>query len=134
MATVRVLPVDADIDVASGEALMAAARRQGYWWPTICGGDCECGTCWVVVDDGWEHCSPMGEAERARLTMGVKAKEPRARLACQLRVSGPVTVTRREVRLVKVLGPRIESKEAEHVSGSDHKLGVDLALGVEEDR
>ena len=34
----------------------------------------------------------------AGVLVGMKANEPRARLACQLRVSGPVTVNRRSVR------------------------------------
>jgi ferredoxin, 2Fe-2S len=95
---VRVLPVDVVLEVAAGESLMGAARRQGWFWPTVCGGDCECGTCWVVVEEGAEHCSAMGEAERTTLAKGIKAKERRARLACQVRVSGPVVVTRRSVK------------------------------------
>jgi ferredoxin len=98
MAAVTVVPVAVTIDVVEGEPVMAAARRQGLWWPTVCGGDAECGTCWVVVEDGWEHCSAMSPVERARLDLGMKAREPRARLACQLRVSGPVKVNRRSVR------------------------------------
>ena len=98
MAAVRVLPADAEVEVGPGESLMGAARRQGWFWPTICGGDCECGTCWVVVQEGAEHCSVMEEAERATLAKGMKANEPRARLACQVRISGPVVVTRRSVR------------------------------------
>ena len=95
----RVLPADDDVEVGVGESLMAAARRQGWFWPTVCGGDGECGTCWVVVDEGAEYGSAMETAERARLAGGMKANEPRARLACQTRVSGPVVVTRRSVRV-----------------------------------
>jgi 2Fe-2S ferredoxin len=95
---VTVLPVGVSVDVADGEPVMVAAQRQGLWWPTVCGGDAECGTCWLVVEEGSEHCSEMSDAERARLSLGMKANEPRARLACQLRVSGPVTVHRRSVR------------------------------------
>jgi ferredoxin len=98
VAAVRVLPADAVVDVAPGESLMAAARRQGWFWPTVCNGDGECGTCWVVVEQGSEYCSVMEGAERARLAEGMKANEPRARLACQVRPSGPVVVTRRSVR------------------------------------
>ncbi len=98
MPTVRVLPVDAEVEVGPGESLMGAARRQGWFWPTVCQGNCECGTCWVVVEDGAEHCSGMEAAERATLAKGMKADEPRARLACQIRVSGQVVVTRRSVR------------------------------------
>ena len=98
MAAVRVLPADAEVEVGPGESLMGAARRQGWFWPTICGGDCECGTCWVVVEEGAEHGSAMEAAERATLDRGMKADEPRARLACQIRVSGSMVVTRRSVK------------------------------------
>ena len=92
------LPADAVVVVDPGESLMAAATRHGWFWPTVCGGDCECGTCWVVVEEGAEHCSAMEEAERATLAKGMKGNQPRVRLACQVRVSGPVVVTRRSVR------------------------------------
>lgn len=98
MPEVTVLPVDVTVPVEDTESLLAAAQRAGLWWPTICGGDTECGTCWTIVESGAEHCSPMGPDEQARLAVGVKAKEPRARLACQIRVHGPVTVSRRNVR------------------------------------
>lgn len=98
VAPVTVLPVGVTVEVRDGEAVMAAARRQGLWWPTVCGGYAQCGTCWVLVEEGTAHCSEMGEAEKARLALGMKANGTRARLACQLRVGGPVTVTRRSVR------------------------------------
>lgn len=98
MAAVTVLPAGVVLDVRAAEPLMAAAQRQGLWWPTVCGGDADCGTCWLIVEDGVEHCRPMGDRERVRLALGMKADEPRARLACQLRVTGPVTVHRRSVR------------------------------------
>jgi ferredoxin len=96
--SVRVLPADAVVEVAPGESLMAAAQRQGWFWPTVCGGDCDCGTCWVVVEEGAEHGSAVEAAERATLAKGMKANEPRARLACQIEVSGPMVVTRRSVK------------------------------------
>jgi ferredoxin len=98
VALVRVLPVDVTFEATAGESVMAAAQRQGLWWPTVCGGDAQCGTCWLVVNEGTEHCSAIKKEERARLALGMKANEPRARLACQLRVTGPVTVSRRSVR------------------------------------
>jgi len=106
VALVRVLPADAALEVDAGESLMAAAGRQGWFWPTVCGGNGECGTCWAVVDSGAEHCSAMEDAERATLRKGMKANEPRARLACQVRVSGPVVVTRRSVKAPAKEGER----------------------------
>jgi len=98
MPAVRVLPADAAVEVVPGESLMAAAQRQGWFWPTVCGGDCDCGTCWVVVEEGAGHASAMEANEQATLAKGLKANEPRARLACQLRVTGPMVVTRRSAK------------------------------------
>ena len=44
MPPVMVLPVGVVVDATEAEPVMAAARRQGLWWPTVCGGDAECGT------------------------------------------------------------------------------------------
>lgn len=94
---VTVLPAGVVVEAADSESVMAAARRQGLWWPTVCGGCTDCGACWVIVEEGWEHCNGISAAEQARLALGLKAGDSRARLACQLRVKGPVTVFRRSV-------------------------------------
>lgn len=90
MPSVTVNPLGVTIEVADGESLLAAALRQGLQWPSVCGGDAECGTCWVVVESG-EDCSEVGQRERTRLNLGRKANDARARLACQPRVTGSVT-------------------------------------------
>jgi ferredoxin len=87
-----------EIAVCGEESLLAAALRLGLRWPTVCGGNGVCGTCWVLVEDGGERLSEPADAERATLQKGLKGKDPRARLACQARVMGPATVTRRGVR------------------------------------
>ena len=43
MRVVRVEPAGVDIPVDDGETLMAAAVRAGYRWPTVCGGQAQCG-------------------------------------------------------------------------------------------
>lgn len=95
---VRVLPSDVVIEVHDGERVYHAARRQGYKWPSTCDGESECGLCFMVVDEGAEHLSPKRQEEAHRLAAGIKAREPRARLACQTTVNGDVTVTRKGVR------------------------------------
>ena len=49
-----------------------------------------CGTCRVRVLDGGEHCSPVAPEERDFLA-GIAAPADH-RLACQVRVNGPVTL------------------------------------------
>jgi 2Fe-2S ferredoxin len=97
--TVRVEPAGLDIDVADAESVMHAAERQGYRWPTVCHGQAVCTTCAFEVVDGAEHLAPPQPLERAALAQSPVAQaSPGARLACQARVTGPVTVHKRGVR------------------------------------
>jgi ferredoxin, 2Fe-2S len=97
---VRVLPADVSFEVEDGETVYAAACRQDFRWPSICHGDAECGICWMVVQEGEENLSERTKQEADRLAVGMKAKEPRARLACRTRVAGEAVVERRGVREV----------------------------------
>jgi ferredoxin len=95
---VTVLPSALSFDVLEGETIFRAAARHGVRWPSICGGDCECGICYLVVETGAEALSERTPEESARLAIGIKSGEPRARLACRTRVHGEVMVRRRGVR------------------------------------
>ena len=90
--TVRVEPAGIEIEVQDGEALMEAADRLGYTWPTFCHMQCLCGECWVEVRSGAEHCSEVAQQEKDTLTN--TDRPDGARLACQLLVDGDVTVHR----------------------------------------
>lgn len=91
-------PSEVSFDVADGESVYAAAVRQGVRWPSICHGDAECGICYMVVTGGAENLSDKSKQETDRLALGLKAKEPRARLACRTRLTGDAVVERRGVR------------------------------------
>jgi ferredoxin, 2Fe-2S len=98
--TVHVEPIDVSFRLGEGETLIQAAWREGYYWPTVCGGRGECTACHVFVRGGAEHTMPAGDYENAMirpLTEGTAAGCP-VRLACQLKVTGPVTVYKRAVR------------------------------------
>ena len=103
-ATVHVEPAGIDIEVAEGESVMAAAERQGYRWPTVCHGQAICTTCYFEVIEGGAHVAPPQPLERnalaqSPLIQGTVAQGAVAvRLACQARVTGPVTVRKRGVR------------------------------------
>jgi 2Fe-2S ferredoxin len=96
--TVAVRPAGLEMEVLDGEDLFSAAHRLGYRWPTVCGGHGTCRTCFVQVDEGADNCSPVGPLEREGIEALRRPVDGRTRLACQLRVVGPVTVTRRGVR------------------------------------
>jgi 2Fe-2S ferredoxin len=96
---VRVLPSGIVMEAAAGESLLAAAQRQGLTWPTLCGGEASCRTCYVVVEAGAEHLPPPSDLEQRGiddLARVVRAGE--IRLACQAVPTGDLTVTRRGVR------------------------------------
>lgn len=98
---VLVTPSNARFSVARDETLMDAALRQGYSWPTACGGCGECGLCRVRVMEGIDELSSPDAHERRalRLFCGIDADEhPEVRLACQALVSGNVTVHKVGVR------------------------------------
>jgi 2Fe-2S ferredoxin len=101
MPTVRVQPDDLVFDAESGQTIMDAAHDAGLYWPTTCGGQCICTSCACTIEDGLAHLDPMGRAERKTLTeeRGPSAlADGRLRLACQARLHGDVTVTKRGVR------------------------------------
>ena len=101
MAPVTVLPLGVEIEVPGGQSVMMAAYAAGYDWPTECGGAAECGTCVAIIRDGLENCGsmPQDEVDALERTMGLA--DPSRRLACRLTVTGPVTLTKRGVRLAE---------------------------------
>ncbi|MGC8512016.1 MAG: 2Fe-2S iron-sulfur cluster-binding protein [Acidimicrobiales bacterium] len=108
-ARVAVEPSGVEFDVADGETVFEAARRCGVRWPTVCGGVGSCRTCFMVVVCGSQFCSAIDDWEAEGLadlatvavarsgTAGPAAAGP-VRLACQTRISGPVTVRKPGVR------------------------------------
>ncbi|MGQ0625688.1 MAG: 2Fe-2S iron-sulfur cluster-binding protein [Sporichthyaceae bacterium] len=97
---VVVQPAQIQLDPEPGETVFLAAGRQGYRWPTICGGLGTCRTCLMLVDQGQENCSPIGDLEAEGLDALQEPRDGVRRLACQTRVSGDVVVTKRGVKPV----------------------------------
>jgi ferredoxin, 2Fe-2S len=85
---VRFEPTGATVEVLSGTSLFDAALKAGITMPAICGGQCDCGECRILVLDGEltpvtreeEHC--LGACE---LNQGM-------RLACCARILGDTRV------------------------------------------
>jgi 2Fe-2S ferredoxin len=96
---VRVEPAGIELDVGPGETVMAAAVRSGYWWPTICGGLAECGTCVMAVvtapATGLPAPTPLEAGRLATVPERRLAPDEEWRLACQLRVDAPGLVVRK---------------------------------------
>ena len=93
--TVRVKPSGITFDVRDGETVMAAARRAGYRWPTICGGLAECGACALEVIEVAGALPAPSTVEGLRLNALVERRrhpDRTWRLACQLAPTGDVVV------------------------------------------
>ncbi|MEO8456932.1 MAG: 2Fe-2S iron-sulfur cluster-binding protein [Chloroflexota bacterium] len=101
MAQVRVLPDDILIEAEDGQTIMDAAHVAGYYWPTTCGGQGICTSCVCIVEEGVPNLEPMGRGEHKTLAEDrseATLASGKVRLACQARVRGEVTVTKRGVR------------------------------------
>jgi 2Fe-2S ferredoxin len=89
VTAVRVEPAGVELEVAEGETVMAAAERAGYRWPTVCGGQAQCGVCALEVLSGGDGLSAPAPLEAGRLAQLPEIRmwpERTYRLACQLRV------------------------------------------------
>ena len=91
MTTLRVLPLDVEIEAGKDATVMGAAQAGGYYWPTTCGGEGRCTTCACEVLDGAAALSPMGRAEERTLVeeRGPSVVGSAVRLACQARIVSP---------------------------------------------
>ncbi len=96
--SVDILPVGLTVMVPDGETIMFTALASGWKWPNVCGGQATCGVCLLEVQAGMENASPIGRDEAVRLDFMRKADNPALRLACQLRVSGPMRILKRGAR------------------------------------
>ncbi len=101
VARVIVLPDNIAFQADDGQTIMDAAHEAGLFWPTTCGGQGICTTCACAVEAGAENLEQIGRSELKTLTADLPEAAVRARrlrLACQARVTGDVTVTKRGVR------------------------------------
>jgi len=99
---VRVEPSGIELDVHTNETVMGAATRSGFRWPTVCGGQADCGVCALEVVDAPAPLPPPSALEQARLDSLPETRrypERHYRLACQLRPPGGA-----EVLVVRKLG------------------------------
>lgn len=80
------------IEAGSLETILEVSLRNQIPHICECGGKARCSTCRVVIVEGKENCLPPNglESRLARL----KGFSPEIRLACQTRITGPVTVRR----------------------------------------
>lgn len=103
------------VRAARGPTLLETSRMSGVDHTALCGGRGRCTTCRVIVEEGLEDLPAPSAAEKKAL-VAVDAP-PNARLACQLRPQGPLTVFR-------VFGADGKRKRAHASQGKEARLAV----------
>jgi 2Fe-2S ferredoxin len=94
MATIRILPIDVEIQAGEGATVMGAAQDAGYYWPTTCGGEGRCTTCACEIIEGAGGLTPMGRSEEKTLVLerGESVLRSNLRLACQARLCSDAAI------------------------------------------
>jgi 2Fe-2S ferredoxin len=96
---VVVEPAGIELSCREGETIMQCAHRLGYYWPTICGGNGECGACRFEILEGEQNLG--GEAvEESILFRRIARTSDQGfpvRFGCRARPSGALRVRRRGV-------------------------------------
>ena len=92
MPDVSILPDQRLVPCGIEETILGAALRADVPFAHACGGEAACSTCRVFVVDGWRACTEPTPKERVIAErLGFTSQ---FRLACQTRVTAPVTVRR----------------------------------------
>lgn len=78
-----------EIDVREGRSLMEGAVREGIDAIVAeCGGQCNCGTCHVYVEEArLNEIPPVSELEDAMLGTVAAERRPNSRLSCQIQAT-----------------------------------------------
>jgi 2Fe-2S ferredoxin len=78
-----------EVDVKEGRSAMGGAIREGVEGIVAeCGGQCNCGTCHVYIDEAWfSELLPISDSEDAMLDTVAGGRQANSRLSCQIRVT-----------------------------------------------
>lgn len=90
MPKITYLPTGATYEVASGARYIDLCQKEDLPQPFGCTVG-SCGTCCVVIREGYDRCVPPTSEELETIDMCTAEKN--ARLGCQLAVTGDVVLT-----------------------------------------
>lgn len=85
---IRFEPNGVTVAVSAGTSLFEAGQRAGVAMPSICGGQCDCGLCRVLVLEG--DITPLTKEEEE--TLDPTELEKGMRLACCARVNSSARI------------------------------------------
>jgi 2Fe-2S ferredoxin len=77
------------VAVPVGDSVMEGAIKNGIDGIVAeCGGNCQCATCHVYVDEAWlPQLNPMQDEENEMLNTTASERRPNSRLGCQIPVT-----------------------------------------------
>ena len=91
MPKVRFLPMDIEVEVPEGTAVLDAALNNNIQIDHNCGGNCACSTCHIIVEKGFETLNSISEDETDMLDEA-EGLTDHSRLACQCKIKSDVVV------------------------------------------
>ncbi|MCM2271299.1 MAG: 2Fe-2S iron-sulfur cluster-binding protein [candidate division Zixibacteria bacterium] len=91
MPKIRFLPMDIEVEVPEGTAVLDAALNNNIQIDHNCGGNCACSTCHIIIEQGFETLNSMSEDEKDMLDEA-EGLTDHSRLACQCKVKTDLIV------------------------------------------
>ena len=92
MPHIRILPDEVETHVKPGTTLLKSAEQAGVEIMHSCGGIGACTSCRVLILDGRDRLTPIGQAEEEQLVESGLLHSHR--LACQAAILGDVVIER----------------------------------------
>lgn len=91
MPKVRFLPMDIEVEVPEGTAVLDAALNNNIQIDHNCGGNCACSTCHIIIEKGFDTLNPVTEDEMDMLDEA-EGLTDHSRLACQCKIKSDLIV------------------------------------------
>lgn len=91
MPKVRFLPMDIEVEVPEGTAVLDAALNNNIQIDHNCGGNCACSTCHIIIEKGFNTLNPVSEDEMDMLDEA-EGLTDHSRLACQCKIKSDLIV------------------------------------------
>lgn len=91
MPRVTFLPLQIQVEAASGVTVLDTALDNNIPLNHNCGGNCACSTCHVIVESGFETLNPVTDDEWEMLEE-TEHLTAQSRLACQLIVTSDLVI------------------------------------------
>jgi 2Fe-2S ferredoxin len=91
MPKIRFLPLETEVVVDEGTAVLDAALNNNILIEHNCGGNCACSTCHIIIENGFESLDEKSEDEIDMLDEAEGLTET-SRLACQCKVKDDLVV------------------------------------------